>query len=204
MKTLRDLGAYIIGGQIVQRVIADIERGDEIVDSQRKTIVAKTVSEGIIDDEGIVVNDYKTTFDNKKITKEGDIVVKLSAPYYAAIIDKDHEGMLVSSFCSIVRFLDDDDFDKWYLVAFLNSKVAQNQLKNRVAGSIMNALSVGKLYDLEIPLPYMKKQKEIGELFHKIINNRSLIKQIMKLEDEKLSCMIAIAEAEENGDQWEA
>lgn len=200
MKTLRDLGVYILGGQIVQRVIADVERGDTIADPQRKTVVAKTVSEGIIDDEGIVVNDYKTTFDDKKITREGDIIVKLSAPYNAAIIDKDHEGMLVSSFCSIIRYLGDDELDKWYLVAFLNSEIAQNQLKNRVVGSVMNVLSSGKLYDLEIPLPCMKKQQEIGSLFQKIVKNRSLIKQIMKLEDEKLYCMIALAEAEDNGD----
>jgi len=200
MKNLRDLGAYILGGQIIQRVIADVERGEEVVDHQRKTIVAKTVSVGLIDEEGIVVNDYKTSFDHKKITREGDIIVKLSAPYNAAVIDKEHEGMLISSFCAVIRIIDEFELDKWYLVAFLNSEIAQTQLKNSVAGSVMNVLSSGKLYDLEIPLPSKEKQQEIGNLFKKIVKNRTLIKQMIKLENEKLNCMITIAEAEDNGD----
>lgn len=188
-KKLKELGLEIVGGQIVQRVIADVVRGEEVLDHERKTIVAKTVAEGLIDEEGIVVNNYKTTFDDKKLTHEGDIVVKLSAPYNAVIIDKDHEGMLVSSFCSIIRNV--TQIDKKYLVAFLNSDVAQNQLKNSVVGTIMSILSNGKLGELEIPVPSKEKQEEIGSYFEKTIKNRILLAKIIKLEEEKLASLIA-------------
>ena len=187
MKQLRDLNVEIIGGQIVQRVIADVFRGDEVVDPQRKTIVAKTISEGLINEDGIIVYDYKTTFDDKKITHEGDIVVKLSAPYNAVIIDKEHEGMLVSSFCSIIRNV--TEIDKRYLVAFLNSEIAQFQLKSSVVGTVMSILSNGKLYDLEIPVPSKEKQEEIGSYFEKTVKNRALLAKIIALEEEKLSSM---------------
>lgn len=188
-KKLKELGLEIVGGQIVQRVIADVVRGEEVLDHERKTIVAKTVAEGLIDEEGIVVNNYKTTFDDKKLTHEGDIVVKLSAPYNAVIIDKDHEGMLVSSFCSIIRNV--TQIDKKYLVAFLNSDVAQNQLKNSVVGTVMSILSNGKLGELEIPVPSKEKQEEIGSYFEKTIKNRILLAKIIKLEEEKLASLIA-------------
>lgn len=187
-KKLKELGLEIVGGQIVQRVIADVVRGEEVLDHERKTIVAKTIAEGLIDEEGIVVNNYKTTFDDKKLTHEGDIIVKLSAPYNAVIIDKDHEGMLVSSFCSIVRNV--TQIDKKYLVAFLNSDVAQNQLKNSVVGSVMSILSNGKLGELEIPVPSKEKQEEIGSYFEKTIKNRILLAKIIKLEEEKLASLI--------------
>ena len=187
-KKLKELGLEIVGGQIVQRVIADVARGEEVLDHERKTIVAKTIAEGLIDEEGIVVNNYKTTFDDKKLTHEGDIIVKLSAPYNAVIIDKDHEGMLVSSFCSIVRNV--TQIDKKYLVAFLNSDVAQNQLKNSVVGSVMSILSNGKLGELEIPVPSKEKQEEIGSYFEKTIKNRVLLTKIIKLEEEKLASLI--------------
>ena len=135
-----------------------------------------------------MVNNYKTTFDDKKLTHEGDIIVKLSAPYNAVIIDKDHEGMLVSSFCSIVRNV--TQIDKKYLVAFLNSDVAQNQLKNSVVGSVMSILSNGKLGELEIPVPSKEKQEEIGSYFEKTIKNRILLAKIIKLEEEKLASLI--------------
>lgn len=191
-KKLKELGLEIVGGQIVQRVIADLVRGEEVLDPARKTIVAKTVAEGLIDEEGIVVNNYKTTFDDKKLTHEGDIVVKLSAPYNAVIIDKDHEGMLVSSFCSIIRNV--TQIDKKYLVAFLNSDIAQNQLKNSVVGTVMSILSNGKLGELEIPVPSEEKQEAIGLFFEKTIKNRVLLQKIMKLEEEKLSALIASVE----------
>lgn len=192
MKKLKELNIEIVGGQIVQRVIADVERGEAVLDPQRKTIVAKTVSEGLIDEEGVVVNDYKTTFDDKKLTHEGDIVVKLSAPYNAVIIDKEHEGMLVSSFCSIIRNV--NEIDKRYLVAFLNSDVAQTQLKNSVVGTVMSILSNGKLGELEIPVPSLEKQIEIGTFFEKTIKNRVILQKIMKLEEEKLTALIASLE----------
>ena len=189
MKKLKELNIEIVGGQIVQRVIADVERGEAVLDPQRKTIVAKTVSEGLIDEEGVVVNDYKTTFDDKKLTHEGDIVVKLSAPYNAVIIDKEHEGMLVSSFCSIIRNV--NEIDKRYLVAFLNSDVAQTQLKNSVVGTVMSILSNGKLGDLLIPVPTKEKQEEIGSYFEKTVKNRVLLAKIIKLEEQKLAALIA-------------
>ena len=189
MKKLKELNIEIVGGQIVQRVIADVERGEVVLDPQRKTIVAKTVSEGLIDEEGVVVNDYKTTFDDKKLTHEGDIVVKLSAPYNAVIIDKEHEGMLVSSFCSIIRNV--NEIDKRYLVAFLNSDVAQTQLKNSVVGTVMSILSNGKLGDLLIPVPAREKQEEIGSYFEKTVKNRILLAKIIKLEEQKLAALIA-------------
>ncbi len=192
MKKLKELNVEIIGGQIVQRVIADAARGEEVLDSKRKTIVAKTIAEGLISDNDVVVNDYRTTFDDKKITHEGDIVVKLSSPYNAVIIDKEHEGMLVSSFCSIIRNV--TEIDKRYLVALLNSEYVQSQLKNSAVGSVMRILSNGKLAELEIPVPSKEKQEEIGLYFEKTIKNRTLLQKIIKLEEEKLSALIASVE----------
>lgn len=188
MKKLSEL-VSVVGGQIVTRVTADLAKGDPVVDKERKTIVAKTISEGCINPDAIVVNDYKTTFDERKLTHEGDIIVKLSAPFNACLIDKENEGMLVSSFCSIIR--DVKEIDKKYLVAFLNSDVCQKQLINSVSGSIMSILSNGKLGELSIPTPEMSKQVEIGEFFEKTIKNRTLLQKIIKLEDEKLASLIA-------------
>ena len=81
MKTLRELGVKIYSGKIVQRLIADPLHGDKVVDPHRRTVVSKTVDEGFIDDENIVYNDYKDMPDEEKLTKEGDIIIKLAPPY---------------------------------------------------------------------------------------------------------------------------
>ena len=192
MIKLADLKPTIVGGQIVKRTIVDPMKGDAVVDEARRTIVAKTIGDGCINEDGVVINNYKSEPDSKRLTKEGDVVVKLSSPYNAVIIDKDHEGMLVSSFCTIIRNI--KGINKNYLVAFLNSDVCQKQLEARTAGSIMSVLSNGKLADLEIPLPDESKQEEIGSYFVKTTKNRILLAKIQKLEEEKLASMIASLE----------
>ena len=189
MKQLKNLNLNIIGGQIVKRVIAEPIKGDTVIDEARKTVVAKSVSEGCFNEEGIVVNNYKSEPDPKRLTKEGDIIIKLSAPYNALIVDKDHENMLVSSFCSIIRGV--EGINKKYLVAFLNSDICQKKLESSVAGSLMSILSNGKIGELEIPIPSEDKQEEIGNYFEKTVTNRILLTKIQKLEEEKLASMIA-------------
>lgn len=178
----------ITSGQIVNRVQANKDKGDEVVDKGRKVIVAKTISNGIIDDDNVEIMDLKTIPDENKLTKEGDIIIKLSKPYGAALIDKAHEGMLITSFCSVVR--DVKGIDPGYLVAYLNSDVADEKLTSSVAGTIMSILSNGKICDLDIPVPSAEKQKEISDYFIQSSKNKILFKKIIKLENEKLSALI--------------
>lgn len=195
MKTLKELGAKIYSGKIVQRLTADPLNNDKVVDPNRKTIVSKTIEEGFVDDENIVFNDYKVLPDYEKLTKEGDIVIKLAPPYRATIIDKDHEGMLVSSFCSIIRNINTSIIYKEYLVAYLNSDVCKHKFDKMTMGaSTMAMLSIGKIYDLEIPLVDPDKQKDIANYFYSMIENRRLLRRIVALEEEKLSSMIASLE----------
>lgn len=186
MALLRDY-INITSGQIVNRVQANKDKGDQVVDEARKVIVAKTISNGVIDDDNIETMDLKAFPDENKLTREGDIVVKLSKPYGAAIIDKDHEGMLITSFCSVIR--DVREIDSGYLVAYLNSDLAADKLSALVAGSAMSILSNGKICDLDIPVPCIKKQKEISEFYKQSSRNKVLFNKIVKLESEKLSAL---------------
>ena len=53
MALLRDY-ISITSGQIVNRVQANKEKGDQVIDKDRKVIVAKSITEGIIDDENVL------------------------------------------------------------------------------------------------------------------------------------------------------
>ena len=191
-KTLRELGIKIYSGKIVQRLIADPLQGDVAVDLQRRTIVSKTVEEGYIDDDNIVLNDYKVMPDDEKLTKEGDIIIKLAPPYRAVIIDQEHEGMFVSSFCSIIRNVSPAKINKQYLIAYLNSEVCKRKFDLMTMGATaMAMLSNGKIYDLDVPIVDADKQAYIANQFFKMIENRQLLKRIIELEEEKLSSLIA-------------
>lgn len=192
MKTLKELGAKVYSGKIIQRLIVDPLNNEEVVDKERRTIVSKTVDEGFIDDECVIYNDYKVLPDVEKLTRVGDIIIKLAPPYRATIIDEKHEGMLVSSFCAIIRNIDTHIISLEYLVAYLNSDVCREKFDRLTMGSSTIAmLSNSKINDLSVPIPNKEMQNKIAKHFFKMIENKQLIQRIIALEEEKLASMIA-------------
>jgi restriction endonuclease S subunit len=187
-KSLDELGIKIIGGQILTRVIADEKGNDEIIET-RRTIVAKSIASGYLDDDNIVINNYKTRCDEKRITKVNDIVIKITTPFAAALIDEAHEGLLVSSFCMIINNLPDNLLPE-YLVAYLNSEEGIAHVSANMRESTMATISILSLKNLEIVIPSMDKQKKIAKAFNVYLNNLILTQKLISLSKEKLEALI--------------
>ena len=189
-KKLEEFGISIIGGQIIRRIEVENPEFETVEDSSRKTVVAKTVGYGLIEEQNIVIKDYKNKVDDAKYTKKGDIVIKLSAPYNAAYITEENEDMLVSSFCAIIRST--EHIDPYFLLACLNSEFCQKQLIKSVSGALIGILNSTKLKSLEIPFVNEQKQKEIGNLFKRTIENKVTMQKILLLEEERINAFIEI------------
>lgn len=170
----------IIGGQIMSRVEAkDISEKYDTM----KVLVPKAISNGMVNLDELGTLDVKLDVDSKRITKEGDIVMKLSTPYDACLITKESEGLLVPSFCAIINNVP-ENIEKEYLVAFLNSKLCLMQIKNLVTGSSIAILSSGQIKKLSIPVPKLSVQKEIAKAYVEGIEKIKLLERITKLEKE--------------------
>ncbi len=179
IKTLKDLKIDVISGQIMSRVACKNE-ADEATET-RKVIIPKAIgSDGNIDINELASEKLKTVADTKRLTKVGDIVIKLSTPYDAAIINEESAGCLVPSFCAIVRCPKNIDVN--YLLAFLNSSYCKNQLKLQVAGATVTILSVGKVSNVLMPVPESDEQKRIGTDYIKTQEKLRIVKQIVELE----------------------
>lgn len=170
----------IIGGQIMSRVEAkDISEKYDTM----KVLVPKAISNGMVNLDELGTLEVKLDVDSKRITKEGDIVMKLSTPYDACLITKEFEGLLVPSFCAIINNVP-ENIEKEYLVAFLNSKLCLMQIKNLVTGSSIAILSSGQIKKLSVPVPELSVQKEIAKAYIEGIEKIKLLERITKLEKE--------------------
>lgn len=175
-------GMNIIGGQITSRIEAkDISEKYDTM----KVLVPKAISNGKINSEELGTLDVKIDVDSKRITKEGDIVIKLSTPYDACIITKDDEGLLVPSFCAIINNVP-ENIIKEYLLAYLNSKSCLMQIKKLVTGSTIAILSSGLIKKITIPVPDLQVQKEIAKTYIESLEKIKLLEKITKLEKEYL------------------
>lgn len=181
--SLKELNVELIGGQIMSRVTVK-DNSDDSVTEVRKVIIPKVInSDGTITVEDLPEEKLRVAADEKRITKIGDIVIKLSTPYDAAVIDEQSSGCLVPSFCAIIRH--GLEIDTNYMLAYLNSSFCKEQLKQQVAGSNMAVLSVGKVASVLMPLPLKNEQIEIGNNYIKTQDRLKLIKQIVALETKR-------------------
>lgn len=170
----------IIGGQIMSRVTANTDKGEEVVEI-RKVLVPKCIhGDGTITAADMSEESLKVAADPKRLTQNGDIVMKLSTPYDAGLITEETAGAIVPSFCAILKT--DGTIERDYLLAFLNSSTCKKQLRVQVNGSIMTVLSVGKIGNVDIPIPSLVEQQEIGHRFVETANKLAIFQKIAELE----------------------
>lgn len=182
MMTLAENEIEIIGGQIMSRVSAKNMEG---VEKQLvKVVVPKSITnDGILDIKEMPVEEVVMNLDKKKLTEEGDIVIKLSTPYGAGIVEEESAGCIVPSFCAIIKSA--GKLDRYYLLAFLNSEYYKEQIAAQVSGVAMTVISVGKVRNLYIPTPTRDKQIKIGTNFVETKKRLQVMKKIAALEEEK-------------------
>ena len=172
----------IYSGQIMGRVLA--EDNNDVKAKVFKVIVPKAItSDGFISVKDLAEEKLKETPDKNRVTKLGDIVIKLSTPYDSALITEETVDCVIPSFCALIRNV--EGVDKNYLLAFLNSKICKEQLKSKVLGSVMTILSVGKIKDVEIPLPDKEEQYKIGKSYREVQEKVATLQRIIELESKK-------------------
>lgn len=181
-------GLAFIGGQITSRIEAN-EKKNDIVKGKVQVIPPKAIKGGKIVHSELYELEYKTDFDEKKLTKAGDIVVKLSSPYDAAFITESDEGLLITSFCIIIRNTSNSLMSE-YLAAFFNSGVYLDQVMDMVSGAAVPMLTMGKIKDVVVKNMAHEEQQQVAEYFRNISMKEEVMAQIIALEKEKLNSVL--------------
>ena len=184
-RKLSDIVKTIYGGQIVQRITA---REDEQSVLEMLVLVPKAINNGTLLRENLVLQKLKSIPDSKRVTKKGDIVIKLSTPYDACYIDENNEGLLVPSYCAILNDFN-EQCDCNYLLAYINSKLYRDQVSSLIAGMTIGVLSTGMIKNIDVLYPEKNKRIEIGNLFSKQLKRIDVVNRIIALENEKISSM---------------
>jgi hypothetical protein len=176
--------ADVTVGQIMTRVTENSEAEQNIV----KVLNPKAINAGCIDEDAITEANVVKKIDNSKFTRVGDIVVKLSTPYEGVLIDSKHEGLLVSSFCAIIRLNGNRGISKDFLCAVLNSDYAREQIQKKVAGTNNPMVKITDLRSILLPNVSEEDMKLLGEEYRLSCRKRFLLN---KLEEGERALMNA-------------
>lgn len=115
--------------------------------------------EGYIDMNETDVFDAKETLPGEYLSQVGDIVIRLSAPYTAVLVDEESEDMVVSSNFVIVR-TDPQVLLPEYLYWLLNTSEVKHRMFENSSSNMLGAVKPKFFADYEItPLPIPEQQK---------------------------------------------
>ena len=177
---IKEMGELMVG-QVMARVEAKME---EDIIGKTRVLVPKAIKNGEINHADLSEIHIKTELDENKLTKEGDIVIKLSQPYDAAYITKEDEGILVSSFYLLLRNID-LKINPRYLVLMINSEIYKEQAMSEASGVRIPMLTKSKIQNIDLKLD-LKFQDEIVKMSDKINKKERIFNEIIKLEKLKL------------------
>ena len=186
---LKDIAEDIITGVLTRRVVYDGENNDPSL-PDGKILVPKAINDGLIDHSLLQSVKLDREVKDKFYTKMGDVIMKLSTPYDSCSIDREEdEGLIVPSFSVIIRGIG-DEYNPYFIMAFLSSKYAWNQIERLRSGRVLTILSNESVAEFSEP-----EIKRISERYKNYLEFKRISSEIMKLEKERNDVLFFSKEA---------
>ena len=166
------LGNYakVRTGLVLSRKEANAETGLH----QYTALTLKALTEsGEIDLDATEPYYAAVTLKREYFTHKGDILLRLNAPYTSALISKEDEDLLISSHFTIIRAnqrIINPYFLHWWLTQ--NRKRFYRQASG---GTMMGTISSGYVSKMEIILPSIDEQANIGTLIQLAYREQQLL-----------------------------
>jgi len=175
---LDKLASEIISGTVVSRI--ECKNDNKI--HTLGVLTLKSISSGKIDADYIQTISFSKNVAENKLTQYGDIIIKMNTPYDSVYIEKEFENLIVPSFCCLIRGIQNEIADPYYLIGYLNSSLAKEYLYTSNSSSAASLLKIRDIKKLPVPLPEMVEQRTIGKVFQACSERQILLTKIMNHE----------------------
>lgn len=137
-----------------------------------------------VNDEGYIEDTLLEDFWAKErlksgyLTQAGDIVVRLTTPFTAVLIDKEHTGFIIPSHFVVIRTDSRRQILPEYLNWFLNADRVRQELHQNLSSTMIGTVKPKVYACLEIDLITLEEQKKIAELYKLSKKELRLLKQM--------------------------
>ena len=140
--------------------------------------------EGNIDLHKADIYEAKESLKEEYLSRQGDIVVRLTAPYTAVLIDGTTAGMVISSNFVVIR-IEDKRLLPEYLFWLLNTQKVKRRIYENTTSNMLGAVKAKFLMDFELMVLPAEEQYKIAQLNLLAKKERRLLKELA-VEKEKL------------------
>ena len=136
---------------------------------------------GLIDTT--LLEDFETNerLGHKYLTQSDDIVIRLSYPYTAVLINEENRGLVIPSHFAVIRVISDKLLPR-YLLWLLSREKTKNALTKNTTGFFIGTIRASLLGELDIAEIPLEKQMRIAN-FYELAQREVLLLQ--KLAEQK-------------------
>lgn len=148
------------------------------------THIYSTITLKALSDDGYIDTDFTELFyaaeplKQEYFTNVGDVLIRLSAPYTAAVIEEGKDNLLVSQHFSIIRIHDgklNPHFLCWWL-----AKNRKKFYQSASGATLMGTISSGYINELPFLPPPIRMQHKIGILLKLAMRETELLMRLSK------------------------
>ena len=154
-----------------------------IIQYQMLTLKSFDVKGHLIKEELDMFN-AREEIDSKYLTKQGDVIVRLSTPFTAVVIDEESEGLLVPSLFVIIRLYPDGILPS-YMSIYLNSDKMKKIYNKESRGSTVQILKTSAFKEFEILVQDSMIQEKIVLLSQLMLREKRLLQSLIEENDKR-------------------
>jgi restriction endonuclease S subunit len=150
---------------------------------QYKLLNLKAInSKGFIEDS--FLDDFETLEEIKPIyiTQMGDVVVRLTFPFTAVLIDEMHTGLIVPSHFVVIR-TNTKKIIPEYLFWLLNTEKVRQQLQQNVNSTMIGTVKPMSYATLNIQQITLEEQRKIADIYLLSKTELMLIDQLLRQKE---------------------
>ena len=123
------------------------------------------------------------------LSQIGDVIVRLTAPYTAILVDKVTAGMVISSNFVIIR-ADRRELLPEYLFWLINTPKIKRSIYENTSSNMLGAINAKYFSDFEVPSLPIAKQQQIAVMNELALKETKLLRQLADEKERYYSLLI--------------
>lgn len=132
---------------------------------------------GYVDVDQLDVFDASEYLSLDYLSQIGDVIIRLSAPYTAVLIDEATAGMVVSSNLVIIR-VNRRELLPEYLFWLLNTPKVKRSIYENTSSNMLGAIKAKYFSDFDIPALSLLKQQKIADMNALALKEATLLRRL--------------------------
>lgn len=172
--------AYVQCGLVLNR--KEAHDTETAIEHYKRLNLRSLLDNGHLDMNELDMYSSAEILDEQTLTRADDIIIRLFSPLTPILIRENETGFVIPSQLAVIRLMNDAPVLPGYVRWYLSTTRASNELHLAESSIVQRSITIGALSALQIPVPMLRKQQLIVQIFETNTKRESLYLELMEQE----------------------